>query len=353
MDGAAAGWSVPGYELGPVLGQGGFATVYRARQLSLGRYVAVKILSTSLASAGDRRRFDREREALGRLSLHPFIVDVHDAGVTAEAQHPFLVMRLYPGGTLAGRLRREGRLPLGEVCDVVAKVAAALDHAHAARVIHRDVKPANVLLDEGGQPALTDFGIAGILRDDGEGDGGDGLTRSTMALTYAYAAPEIVNGQRGSVATDVYALAATAYELLTGAVPFTVRSPADLLAVLDAAPAPITVPGVPPAAGDVVMAGLAKDPAARPPTAGTFAAALAAAAGRGGNDPGAGTGEGDRTVPAEPSAAGADQDAPTVLRAADPAGPPGPTSRSPRSAVLAWLPLLALVVALVGLLWPR
>ena len=307
---------MPGYELGPALGRGGFATVYRARQLSLGRDVAVKILSTSLTTAGDRRRFDREREALGLLSGHPHIVDVHDAGLTAEAQHPFLVMRLYPGGTLAQRLEQQGRLPLGEVCTVLTKVAAALDHAHAAGVIHRDVKPANILLDQNGQPALTDFGIAGILRGDDE-DGDEGFTQSTMALTYAYAAPEIIHGHRGSVTSDVYALAATAYELLTGAPAFTVRAPADLLAVLDRPPTPITAPGVPPVVSDVVLAGLAKAPAERPTSAGAFATTLVAAAkavDRRPHVPVIADGGGDRAAPAAARPVTTDEEAPTVLR---------------------------------------
>lgn len=269
-----AGWSLPGYTFGSVLGQGGFATVYRAWQVSLGREVAIKVLVASLVAAGDRRRFDRERQILGQLSGHRHIADVHDAGLTGEG-HPYLVMRLYPGGTLAQRLHHQGRLPLAEVCDLVGKVAAALDHAHAAGVIHRDVKPANVLLDENGQPALTDFGIAGFSRPAADGGSGSGsVAQSTMTLTYTYAAPEIINGQRGSVASDVYALAATTYELLTGTPAFPVRAAADLLVILNHPPAPITAPGVPPVVSNVVMAGMAKTPQQRPASAGTFATAL-------------------------------------------------------------------------------
>jgi WD40 repeat protein len=265
-----AGWSLPGYQLGQVLGRGGFAVVYRARQLSLGRDVAVKVLTTDLVSEGDRRRFEREREALARLSPHPGVVDVIDAGVTAE-RRPFVVMRLYPGGTLADRLAREGRRPVAEVIAVVTKLAAALDAAHAIGVTHRDVKPQNVLLTETGDPVLADFGIAGILEANQ-----DGSATSTSFFTITHVAPEILDQRRYSIASDVYALASTAYELLTGSPAFDPADPRIATHILDTPPPPITVPDVPPHVARTVLAAMAKDPAARPPTAGAFAAALAA-----------------------------------------------------------------------------
>lgn len=212
MDGGARadGWSLPGYRIGPVLGRGGFATVYRAHQLSLDRDVAIKVLTTDLATDGDRRRFDRERQALARLSPHPHVVDVFDAGITPE-RRPYLVMRLYPGGTLADRLARNGRLPVGEAVDVVTKLASALDAAHAIGLLHRDVKPQNVLVTETGEPVLADFGIAGILEPEH-----DSSQTSTTFFTLAHVAPEILEHRRFSVASDVYALASTTYQLLTG-----------------------------------------------------------------------------------------------------------------------------------------
>jgi serine/threonine protein kinase len=264
------GWSLPGYQLGQVLGRGGFAIVYRARQLSLGRDVAVKVLTTDLASEGDRRRFERERQALARLSPHPGVVDVIDAGVTAE-RRPFVVMRLYPGGTLADRLAREGRLSVTEVIAFVARLADALDAAHAIGVIHRDVKPQNVLLTETGEPVLADFGIAGML----EGPD-DGSSTSTSFFTITHVAPEILDQRRYSVASDVYALASTTYQLLVGVPAFNPTDPRIATLILDTPPPPITVPGVPEHVARTVLAALAKDPAARPPSAGAFAAALAA-----------------------------------------------------------------------------
>ena len=289
MSGQASGegWSLPGYQLGQVLGRGGFAIVYRARQLSLGRDVAIKVLTTDLASEGDRRRFERERQALALLSPHPGVVDVIDAGVTAE-RRPFVVMRLYPGGTLSDRLAREGRLPVGEVIAIVARLADALDAAHAIGVIHRDVKPQNVLLTETGAPVLADFGIAGML----EGPD-DGSSTSTSFFTITHVAPEILDQRRYSIASDVYALASTTYQLLAGVPAFNPTDPRIATLILDTPPPPITVPGVPQHVARTVLAALAKDPAARPPSAGAFAAALAAGP--------AVHVEQARTVPAAPS----------------------------------------------------
>ena len=265
------GWSLPGYRVGQVLGRGGFSVVYQARQLSLGRDVAIKVLTTDLATEGDRRRFDREREALARLSPHPNVVDVIDAGMTAE-RRPFVVMRLYSGGTLADRLFHQGRLPVAEVTALVTKVASALDAAHSIGVIHRDVKPQNVLLTETGEPVLADFGIASILDTDRDRSG-----TSTAFFTLAHVAPEILEHHHYSVASDVYALASSSYQLLTGHSAFDPNDPRVGALIMDTPPPPIKDPGVPSSVADVVLAAMAKSPARRPPSAGSFAAGLAAA----------------------------------------------------------------------------
>lgn len=261
-------WSLPGYRIGPVLGRGGFATVYRAHQLSLGRDVAMKVLTADLAAEGDSQRFSRERRALAALSPHPHVADVFDAGITPE-RHPYLVMRLYPGGSLADRLARLGRLPVAEVVDVVTKLASALDAVHAVGMLHRDVKPQNVLLTETGEPVLSDFGIAGVLE-----SGNDCPRTSTTFFSFAHVAPEILEDRRYSVASDVYALASTTYQLLTGAPAFDPDDPRLCSLILDTRPPPLTVPGVPARVADAVHAGMAKDPTDRPATASAFAAAL-------------------------------------------------------------------------------
>src|SRR4051794_17043046 len=180
-------WSLPGYRIGPVLGRGGFATVYEAEQESLNRSLAVKVLAVDLVSESDRRRFDRERELLTRLGEHPHVVDLVDAGVSRG--RPFLVMRLYRRGTLAGRLQQVGPLPLDEVVATITKLASALDAAHALGVLHRDVKPENVLLTESGEPVLADFGIAAVVDPDGHATRGQ---NSTTFFSVSHSAPEVL-----------------------------------------------------------------------------------------------------------------------------------------------------------------
>lgn len=282
------GWALPGYEIQAVLGRGGFATVYRARQLSLGRDIAIKVLSADVATTADRRRFDREWQFLVRLTGHPHVVDVLDAGVTPE-RHPYLVMRLYPGGSLIDRIDARGPLPAGETVELVTRIASALDAAHSLGILHRDVKPENILLAEDGRPVLADFGIAGMVRPD--------VLRthlSTAFFTLAHAAPEVLEWQRYTVASDVYALASTAYQLLTGRHAFDPTNPRITSQILDDPPAPVPEPWVPPALAEVVIASMAKDPADRAPSAGSFAAALAAAMTSPGERPArpGGTGEG-------------------------------------------------------------
>src|SRR5690242_16726207 len=183
MDSTAdAARSLRGYEIIETLGQGGFGTVYRARQLSVGREVALKIDSRVLGSDRDKRRFMREVTAAGRLSGHPHVVAVYDAGVLADGR-PYMVLELCPNGSLSDRLRDRGPFPAAEVRDIGVNIADALTSAHAAGVLHRDVKPANILVNRYGGVALADFGLAVIPR--------PGLESSATreALTPAYASP--------------------------------------------------------------------------------------------------------------------------------------------------------------------
>ncbi|GAB2980976.1 serine/threonine-protein kinase [Saccharothrix stipae] len=244
------------------LGQGGFATVHRARQVQLNREVAVKVDDRVLRTERDRRRFLREAHAAARLSGHPHVVAVHDANVTPEGI-PYLVMELCPGGSLADLVRREGPLSAARVREVGVQLADALAAAHAEGVLHRDIKPGNILLDRYGTVKLADFGLAALL----DAEGSSTVTRD--ALSPSYAPPEAFAMAQPTPAADVYALAATLYDLLAGKpprpVPWPVESFDHLGAVLRS-PVPL-VPGVPPDLHETLVRALHPDVAHRTPSA--------------------------------------------------------------------------------------
>lgn len=242
-----------GYQDLTRIGRGGFATVYRARQVRLDRWVAIKVLSADFDDEHDVRRFESEAKALGRLSLHRNVADVYDAGITPEGR-PFIVMRLYEKGSLADRIADGVGLPLAGVAAMGQALATALQAAHDCGIIHRDVKPGNVLLDANDEVALGDFGIAAMVDPDGR------ITTS-VAFSAAYAAPEVLDHNAFSQASDQYSLAATLYAALAGAPPF----PADtlarqILAVLQDPPAPLQRPDIPARLWHVLLRGLSKDP---------------------------------------------------------------------------------------------
>lgn len=263
--------SLPGYELVEVLGQGGFATVYRARQLAVGREVAVKVDSRLLSGARDRQRFMREVTAAGQLSGHPHVVALHDAGVLPDGR-PFMVLELCPNGSLADRLRSGGPLPVVEARNVGVSIADALAAAHAAGVLHRDVKPGNIMVNRYGNVALADFGLAAMPRP------GHELSATREALTPAYAPPEAFRLADPTAAGDVYSLAASVYALLSGRPPHYPEqgdiSLAELI-VRHGAPIP-DLPGVPPALTAVLRHAMAADPAERLPDAASLRDALEA-----------------------------------------------------------------------------
>lgn len=259
------------YEPIEQIGTGGMATVWRARDTLLGRFVAIKRLLPHLA--GDpvaAQRFNREARAAAGLS-HPGIVTVFDSGEDEEG--PFLVLELIEGPTLADHLAETGPLDPASVVDIVSQVASALDHAHAQGVVHRDVKPANVILEAGGRARLADFGIARTIEDPAT------ITDSGELIgSIIYLAPEILSGQPATQVSDVYSLGAVTYELLAGRPPYQAETPAALLdAVRQGAP-PSLRGMAPDQMASAVSSAMARDPSARPATAGALAAAMAGSA---------------------------------------------------------------------------
>src|SRR5215831_9657863 len=205
---------VPGYEVESVLGRGGMGVVYRARHLRLGRLVALKMaLAGSDAGPNERERFRREAAAVAALR-HPNVVQVYDVG-DADGR-PYFTMELMEGGSLARKLAGAPQPPR-QTAALLATLAGAVQAAHEAGVVHRDLKPGNVLLTADGTPKVADFGLARRL------DADERLTLSGAVLgTPSYTAPEQARGDRGAVGprTDVYALGAILYECLTGRPPF-------------------------------------------------------------------------------------------------------------------------------------
>lgn len=264
---------VPGANLGAYriiepLGRGGMASVFRAYEAGLDRYVALKVLPREfLHDETFAERFKREARTLAGLE-HPNIVPIHAFGI--EDGTPWMAMRLVTGGTLAS-LCRKGRLAPARMRAVLQGVADALDYAHARGVIHRDIKPQNVLLDDHERVYLADFGIARMV------EGGTMLTQQGVITgTPQYMAPEQVSAGALDGRCDVYALGIITYELLTGHVPFSADTPVAVLMKHISEPIPLDpLADVPEPLMRAVLKAVAKKPADRFPTAGAFVAALA------------------------------------------------------------------------------
>ena len=273
LAGFGAGSLLAGYRLEAQVGAGGMAVVFRARDQRLGRLVALKILPLA-ADAAFRRRFIAESRAATAVD-DPHIIPVYEAG---EAEGVlFIAMRFVQGGDLRGVLEREGALAPGRAAGFVSPVASALDAAHGAGLVHRDVKPANILVDaRPGRPDhvyLSDFGVS-----KGAGVSSVSLTGAGQFLgTPDYSAPEQVDGRAVDGRTDQYALACVAYQLLAGVVPFERdQGMAVLLAHLSAPPPSLGArrPDLPAAADRVLARGMAKVPEERYASCGDFADAL-------------------------------------------------------------------------------
>jgi hypothetical protein len=267
------GTELGGYRLGELLGRGGTSVVYRAEHVRLGRQAALKLLSAGVGEADFRERFLRESQLAAALD-HPSIVPVYDAG-EAEDGLLYIAMACVEGSDLKSVLAAEGKLPLRRTLRVVGQIGAALDAAHARGLVHRDVKPANILVAEGDRAYLSDFGVAKELAS-------NGTTRTgSFVGTIDYCAPEQVEGRAVDGRTDVYALACVLYECLAGTPPFSRPSEVAVLnAHLHAPPPKLTraAPEIPPALESVIEKALSKSPLDRYPTCGDFLAAARAAA---------------------------------------------------------------------------
>jgi eukaryotic-like serine/threonine-protein kinase len=260
----------PRYRRPERIARGGMGEIYRAEDAELDRTVAVKVLAEYLADDdGIRARFTREARTAARLSGVAGAITIYDVG--EHEGRPYIVMEYLEGGSLADRIAHGGAQPVGRVLEWLDEAAAALDTAHARGIVHRDVKPANLLLDQHDRVHVADFGVASAAGLTSVTDAG------TVVGTAGYLSPEQARGERATPESDRYALAVVAFELLTGVRPFERESPtAEALAHVSAPipPASQHNPALPPAVDDVLAHALAKDPAYRFGSATEFVAGL-------------------------------------------------------------------------------
>jgi len=251
------------------IGRGGTSVVYRGMQQNFNRSVAVKVFDLTLQRDIDRERFRRECRAIGSLSGHPNIVTVFDEGVLEDGR-PYLVMEHLPL-TLADELANGGRFTWQQAAEIGITLSAALSAAHNAGILHRDVKPENVLLTNDGVPKLTDFGLAQVA-------GGFESKTSTVRASLSHASPELIEGAPVSAASDVYSLASTLHHLVAGKPPFVQNESDSLVRIISRIvrddPPSLTEFDVPEELEELLRTAMSKDPASRPQDVRAFAEAL-------------------------------------------------------------------------------
>jgi ligand-binding sensor domain-containing protein/tRNA A-37 threonylcarbamoyl transferase component Bud32 len=334
------GTTLGGYRIVEQIGQGGMATVFKAYQPSVDRYVAVKVLSSHFTTDENfMARFTREARTLARLE-HPHILPVHDHG--EQDGTAYLVMRYCETGTLKDLISAGEPLSLQDVVRILSQVGRALDYAHSQGVIHRDIKPSNILIDPRGDVFLTDFGIAKLVVESAQFTATGGIVG-----TPAYMAPEQALGEPVDHRSDIYALGVVLYELVTGQVPYEAETPLAVLFKHVSEPLPLprqVKPDLPPALERVILKAMAKSPDDRFQSAQQMIDALDRAV---------------RSTPTEvlPAPPASEEPAPTVVRGAvTPTAPPEdaapavpeiaapPRKRKPWLAIAGGAVLLAILV---------
>ncbi len=263
--GIASELAAAGFADAVEVGRGGGGVVYRCYQQSLGRSVAIKVLASDL-DEDDRERFLREGYAMGGLSGHPNIGNILQVGLT-DNNRPFIVMPYHARGSLAQRVRHEGRIAWPEALRIAVKLCAALETAHRTGTLHRDIKPANVLVNDYGEPQLSDFGTARIA-------GGYKTVTGFFTGTLSYTSPEVLSGNPPTVAADVYSLGATIYALIAGSPPHERNNDEDLIAHylrITSTPVPDLRPqGIPADVCAAIEKAMSQDPAERHTSAEEF-----------------------------------------------------------------------------------
>jgi hypothetical protein len=270
MDNLQPGQMLDHYRIIGQLGRGGMATVYKAYQASIDRYVAIKVLPSQLAESPEfAARFQQEARIIARLE-HPHILPVFDYGESEGVT--YFVMRYLDAGTLKDRMEAHRPLPLDEIDRIFTQLADALSYAHTHGIVHRDLKPANALIDSSGNVFLTDFGIAKLLE-----SASPRLTQTDAIMgTPAYISPEQAQAQPVDQRSDIYSLGIILYEMATGQVPYTADTPLAVLFkhISDPLPPPSSLkPDIPPSIEKVILKALSKNPQDRFATAAEFLSA--------------------------------------------------------------------------------